>query len=110
MPDNDDAEPRDQANNESDELSAHTKKMIKAVLFISLLTIFAPLHIWGVLYLSWQTIISGYFFAVIGLFYGMASVILLLGVMVPPIMLGHWIWEVWNEPVPVEEQAQNDEN
>ena len=68
-----------------------------------MLTTIVPLHVWGTWQFSFKTVLWGYVFAVVGIFYGIAAIVLLLGIMVPPIMLGHWIYEVWNEPQPVDD-------
>ena len=91
-------------HNEDTDLMPSPAKLIKWGIFVSLATTLLPLHIWGAYNFSIRTVLYGYLFAVIGAFYGIAAIVLLLGVMVPPIMLAHWIWEVWSEPVPVGDQ------
>ena len=89
---------------------SHTK-LLKWGLLGSVITALLPLHVWGAYHFSFRTLLYGYAFAVVGAFYGIAAIVLLLGVMVPPIMLVHWVWEVWNEPVPAgaEEYEQQEE-
>ncbi|KAL9061509.1 MAG: hypothetical protein Q9162_000040 [Coniocarpon cinnabarinum] len=79
--------------------------LIKYSIALSLFTALLPLHIWGAYNFSFRALLYGYLFAVVGAFYGIAAIVLLLGVMVPPIMLVHWVWEVWSEDVPVDEGA-----
>lgn len=83
-------------------------KMLKWGLLGSVVATLVPLHVWGAYHFSFRTLLYGYAFAVVGAFYGIAAIVLLLGVMVPPIMLGHWVWEVWNEAVPVDQGVQVD--
>lgn len=101
---------RNRPNNDSDETLLSHASLLKWLLLISVVSALAPLHVWGIYHFSLRTLLYGYAFAVVGVFYGIAALVLLLGVMVPPIMLGHWIWEVWNEPVPVDEQPPADGN
>ena len=95
---------RRNTNEEDDFMPMPPVRLIRWGIFGSLLTALLPLHVWGAYNFSFRTLLYGYAFAIVGAFYGIAAIILLLGVMVPPIMFCHWVWEVWNEPVPVAEQ------
>lgn len=35
--------------------------------------------------------------------HGLAAAILIAGIIVPPAWLAYWVWEVWNEDVPVQQ-------
>lgn len=63
---------------------------------------FTLLNAWAAYAFSPALLARGYFLAFAFAMYSVAAVILVLGILVPPVMLGHWVYEVWSEEGPVE--------
>lgn len=70
---------------------------LRTLLVTSLFTTLLPAHIYIAQTASVYALLKAYAFAFVVTMYFLASVILMLGILVPPVMLMHWVWETWNE-------------
>ncbi|KAI9658501.1 MAG: hypothetical protein M1831_003939 [Alyxoria varia] len=77
-------------------------RTLKLVLLSLFTMIFVPVNAWLAHSMSPKALLDGYIFGFCFAMYSLAAVILVLGILVPPVMLLHWVWEVCVEVVPVE--------
>ena len=77
-------------------------RTLKLVLLSIFTMIFVPANAWLAHSMSPKALLDGYIFGFCFSMYSLAAVILVLGILVPPVMVMHWVWEVCFEVVPVE--------
>ena len=73
------------------------------MVLLSLAFIFAPVNFLLGWYFGLGFLLKAYFIGFAGCMHGLAAAILIAGVIVPPAWLAYWIWEVYNEEVPVQQ-------
>ena len=65
--------------------------------------LFTSANIYAARAFSLSLVLRGYLFVFGFAMYSLAFVIMVLGILVPPVMLAHWGYEVWTEVGPIDE-------
>ncbi|KAI9718666.1 MAG: H(+)-transporting V1 sector ATPase subunit F [Chrysothrix sp. TS-e1954] len=87
---------------------ARTMRLHLLHILYAVLCVLAPLNIWACLYWGTMYVLKAYLIGVMGVMHGLAAAILIAGVLMPPAMLGFWVWETSGGRVGVEGEGEGE--